>query len=334
MKKYLLILFVCLSGNVISQSAVINKDSLKTAEKVRKLFVKNNDFVYVPTGSYTIDDGDHFDAPTYVKSKTVSVQGFYMMEGEVRNMEYLKFLSWLKDRDTNEWRKMLPDTNVWRVPLSFNDPYVEYYLRHPAYMDYPVVGVSYDKAVAYCKWATEAYNANPEREFDRVLFRLPTQEEWEYAARGDIQYSPYPWGGPHIRNSEGEYQANCLHFESSQVWRDTIYRKSVYGTMEAIPIYRASPTGDYGGKAGELNDQADITAPVFSYWPNGYGLYNMAGNVAEMVAEPGITCGGSWQDPGYYLQNSVRQFYTETTSSTAARGFRVIMVVENTVVNE
>ncbi len=326
MKNAILFYFVLLLGWSHAQSSA-DKDSLKAAQKAGKAFMKNNGFVYIPAGSYYVGGRYDQDVPDSPAAKVVSIPSFYMMEGEVSNADYLNFLYWIKQRDTVEWRKNLPDTLVWRDKMAYMEPYVIYYLRHPAYADYPVVGVSYDQAVAYCKWSNEAYNANPEREFDQVLFCLPTEEQWEYAARGDLMYSDFPWGGPNVRNAEGEYMANCLHFDSGNVWHDTLNVKNAEGDCEPLAIYRAGPGSEYEGSASRLNDASDITAPVISYWPNGYGLYNMAGNVAEMVAEPGMTRGGSWRDPGAYLRNSVRQYYSGTDSSSAKRGFRIAMVV-------
>ncbi|HRS53719.1 MAG TPA: SUMF1/EgtB/PvdO family nonheme iron enzyme, partial [Bacteroidales bacterium] len=257
--------------------------------------------------------------------RRVTVSSFYMDQTEIRNLDYLEYLYWLYRVFGTDYPmvyiKALPDTLVWRDRLAYNEPYVETYLRHPAYRDYPVVGVNWKQANDYCAWRTdrvnehiliregilrvdpdqqnennfntEAYLAgqyegvvkndlidlNPNgsgtrkvRMEDGILlprYRLPTEAEWEYAALGligntlyerVIERRIYPWNGHILRNDNirnlGDFVAN---FKRGR--------------------------GDNMGVAGNLNDQADITAPVFSYWPNDYGLYNMAGNVAEWVMD-------------------------------------------------
>ena len=257
--------------------------------------------------------------------RTVTVSSFYMDETEVTNFSYLEYLYWLRrvyDADYPEvYKKALPDTLVWRSKLGFNEPYVEYYLRHPAYRDYPVVGVNWLQANDYCAWRTDRVNEiilireglfehypnqinednfntnaylygqyesgkrvdgipdlDPNREYrnvrmeDGILlphYRLPTEAEWEYAAYGLIgntieELIPdrklYPWNGHAVRNSNEKYIGQILaNFKRGR--------------------------GDNMGVAGKLNDNADITAPVYAYWPNDYGLYNMAGNVSEWVMD-------------------------------------------------
>jgi len=257
--------------------------------------------------------------------RTVSVSSFYLDETEVTNFMYLEYLYWLERvylADYPEvYRKALPDTLVWRSKLGYNEPFVDFYLRHPAYRDYPVVGVSWLQANDYCAWRTDRVNEiilireglfehypnqinednfnteayilgqyesgkrvdgipdlNPNKEYRNVTiedgillpqYRLPTEAEWEYAAYGLIgntieELIPdkklYPWNGHAIRNSNEKYIGQILaNFKRGR--------------------------GDNMGVAGKLNDNADITAPVYAYWPNDYGLYNMAGNVIEWVMD-------------------------------------------------
>ncbi|MCZ4408082.1 SUMF1/EgtB/PvdO family nonheme iron enzyme [Cryomorphaceae bacterium 1068] len=259
--------------------------------------------------------------------RRVTVSSFYMDETEVTNVYWLEYLYWLRrvyGADYPEiYRKALPDTLVWRSRLAYNEPYVEYYLRHPAYNDYPVVGVNWLQANDFCAWRsdrvneailireglfehfpqqinedhfdTDAYLAgqyesgkrvdglsdlDPDQEFrnvrmeDGILlprYRLPTEAEWEFAAYGLVGNSfqelvterkVYPWNGHYVR--EGD---NNSRF---------------YGELVANFV---RGKGDYMGVAGSLNDNADVTAPVYAYQPNDYGLYNMAGNVSEWVMD-------------------------------------------------
>lgn len=258
--------------------------------------------------------------------RRVTVSSYYIDQTEISNLNWGEYLYWVKrvyGVDYPElYKKALPDTLVWREKLSYNEPYVDYYLRHPAYRDYPVVGINWLQANDYCSWRTDRVNEyiliregildhyidqigednfntdaylsnqynsgkrieglpdlNPSssgyrnvRMEDGILlpkYRLPTEAEWEYAAFGLIGNSIgervverrlYPWNGHAVRNPD-----------------------EVYIGMMLANFKRGR--GDNMGVAGKLNDNADITAPVFSYWPNDYGLYNMAGNVSEWVMD-------------------------------------------------
>jgi gliding motility-associated lipoprotein GldJ len=261
--------------------------------------------------------------------RRVTVSSFYMDETEVTNQYWLDYLYWLKlvygDTYPELISRALPDTNIWREVTEYNEPMVDYYLRHPAYRDYPVVGVSWLQASDYCVWRTDRVNEiilvreglmsynptgqadeehfttetylsgqyatdasqgglkdlNPKGTGSRLVnmadgillprYRLPTEAEWEYAALGLIGNSfqelitdrrTYPWNGHYVRNDD-----NGGRF---------------FGTIRANFV-RGS--GDYMGVAGYLNDNADITAPVYAYPPNDYGLYNMSGNVSEWVMD-------------------------------------------------
>jgi gliding motility-associated lipoprotein GldK len=208
-----------------------------------------------------------------------------------------------------------PDTTTWikDFAYSYNEPMHNDYFWHQAYSDYPVVGVTWKQAKAFCAWRTLLHNANrKKRHIENVnTYRLPTEAEWEYAARGGIESGTFPWGGPYAKNDRGCYLAN---FKPNR--------------------------GDYAA------DQALYTVEAQSYEANDYGLYNMAGNVAEWTDssyDPAayeyvstmnpnvsdqknmrkVTRGGSWKDVAYYLQVSTRDFeYADSARSYI--GFRTI----------
>ena len=218
--------------------------------------------------------------------RTVTVQSFFLDQTEIANIHWLEYLHYI-ERDSSEtyFQSALPDTTVWEKELAFNTPYVSNYLRYPGFRYYPVVGVSLNQAVDYCRWRTEAVNKQRAMEYygeDYIdgdippiesgiylpEFRLPTEAEWEYAAYGQVgdqwldenqtQRRLYPWDGRTIRSSKrgsvGKFQAN---FKRGR--------------------------GDYAGIAGALNDAGFVTMNIYEYAPNDFGLYNMAGNVNEWV---------------------------------------------------
>ncbi|MDG1477421.1 MAG: SUMF1/EgtB/PvdO family nonheme iron enzyme [Vicingaceae bacterium] len=195
-------------------------------------------------------------------------------ETEITNFMWIEYLSWQErtfGKESNELKNALPDTTIWNVKTDAKSPFMSYYLRHPAYHNYPVVGVSYEQAVKFCKWRTdrvkEMFEIQKEKDKKGVYpktfkYRLPTKQEIEKVAR--VGYSLKT-----LKRLETKYEGQSRY----NLKRDE---------------------DDNMGVAGNLNDNADVTAPVHSYWPNKQGLYNLIGNVAEMTAEKGIAKGGSW----------------------------------------
>lgn len=225
----------------------------------------------------------------------------FMSATEVTNFSYQEFLS--HQKKGTDLSGLLPDTLVWRDKIGYGEPYVEYYFRHPAYRDYPVVGVSKEQAEAFCLWLskqlTDFYRVNDKSDIDSVVVRLPTKREWMDAAKGGHDYYEYPWEGHDLRITEGKNQGD-------------IRANFVRGK------------GDYMGIAGSLNDNADVTAPVKSYWPNDYGLYNCAGNVAEMISDDNVAMGGSWRSSGYDIKVTSEMNALEPSSQI---GFRYLVEV-------
>ncbi|MDD5150054.1 MAG: gliding motility lipoprotein GldK [Flavobacterium sp.] len=222
-----------------------------------------------------------------------------------------------KDFIRTEQVKVYPDTTTWikDFSYSYNEPMHNDYFWHQAYGDYPVVGVNWNQAKAFCAWRTlnkNSYIKSKKKGHDLTNnFRLPTEAEWEYSARGGLESATYPWGGPYTKNDRGCFLANFKPMR-----------------------------GDYAA------DQALYTVEAKSYEPNGYNLYNMAGNVAEWTDsayDPNayeyvssmnpsnmdtsnkrkVVRGGSWKDVAYYLQVSTRTFeYADSARSFI--GFRTV----------
>lgn len=215
-----------------------------------------------------------------------------------------------------------PDTTVWmrQFAYSYNEPIAMQYNWFPAFNNYPVVGVNWFQANAFCNWRTNLWRSEREsnRQYFEGEFRLPNEMQWEWAARGGRLESPYPWGGPYLVNKKGCYLAN---FKPQR--------------------------GNYAADGGLY------TVPVDRYWPNDYGLYNMSGNVSEWTSsayfgtaystvadvnpeiqyklrenDPQwmrrmVVRGGSWRDVAYYLQVGTRDWeYADTAKPYI--GFRCI----------
>jgi len=232
----------------------------------------------------------------------------------------------MKDRSVFIKRDVInvyPDTLAWirDFTYSFNEPMTNMYFWHPAYDNYPVVGINWKQARAFCIWRTELLNNFLLSHGGTFVqdFRLPTESEWEYASRGSLDHSPYPWGGPYIRNSNGCFLGNFKPMR-----------------------------GNY------IDDGGFHTVVVTSYSPNEYGLYCMAGNVAEWtsnafdesaynfshdlnpdylydakesdppVLKRKVIRGGSWTGIGYYMQTGTRTYEYQDTAKCYI-GFRCVM---------
>ena len=311
---------------LIITSTLLSFSGRDNSYKGFKLKEFEKSLALIPKGSYYYGQSDQ-DLPYTVQQKSgiVKVDTFYIYKHEVSNGEYLEFINDLKKKDTALCRQMLPDTLVWREKTFYTEAYVEYYFRHPAYSNYPVVGVTFEQAEFYCKWLTEKYMKEEKRKFKTVEFKLPTIEQWSYASKGGLDLSTFPWEGSSMQNKKGEWLANFMVIPQNYIGYDILLVQNVYGKIENKKILIA---GDVQNSVGYLNDASDITAPVISYYPNGYGIYNMAGNVEEYVKEKGTTKGGSWKDTGYYLQNNVEEQYDSTNYTSAERGFRFIMEIK------
>lgn len=225
---------------------------------------------------------------TFAKSDnppgTVKVsENLFCDKTEVANLAYKEYLSWMKrhfSATSDEYIAALPDTLVWRSPEAYNEPFVEYYFKHPAYGSYPLVGVSYEQAVAFCSWRSDRVNEKIYRDQHKIKsdeavdfenipnvykYRLPTKVEWEKIA--SIGYNKKT-----IKKLSRKRYAEC--------------RTENFAQEIKVEIPKGNNT---------LNDKADITRAVRSYFPNALGIYNMLGNVAELTATKGVAKGGSWK---------------------------------------
>jgi sulfatase modifying factor 1 len=282
------------------------KGQKSNASKLQNMYYQGDDRVFdrneldVRLLKYNFADFDLRGAANYHNDKTKKRSDFIM-------------------RDTVA---VYPDTLVWLSNFSYaaNEPMAKGYYSLPQFQNYPVVGVTWKQARAFTVWRTrKSENFRESRGLPQMLpYGLPTEAEFEYAARGGRIGTDYPWGGPYIKNAKGCLLAN---FKPNR--------------------------GDYASDGGAY------TVNVRSYFPNDYGLYNMAGNVAEWtssaynesastfvndlsptfsyeaknsdpeVMKRKVVRGGSWKDIGYFLQNSTRTFEYQD-SAKAYIGFRCV----------
>lgn len=289
-------------------------------------------FIDQATGEYVIDTAERKDIPKDDKGNVLVTQDFLINPGQDLDLGYTNSkgqhnaIRGHSDRSRyiiKERINVYPDTLCWvrDYTYSYHDPMAANYFWHTAYDNYPVVGVTWCQAKAFSVWRTQLYHSWLLANGDLYVndFRLPSEVEWERAARGDLELSQYPWGGPYIRNANGCFLANFKPMR-----------------------------GRY------FEDGGFHTVKVYSYNPNAFGLYCMAGNVAEWcntafdesayefthdmnseytydakdadhpVKKRKVIRGGSWKDIGYYLQNSTRTFEYQDTAKCYI-GFRNVM---------
>lgn len=196
----------------------------------------------------------------------------------------------------------------------YNEPMVNNYYQHPSYADYPLVNVSHQGAKAYCEWLTATYNKRPKRKYKKVKFRLPTEDEWVMAAKGG-QSGLFPWGGYYTRNWKGEVLANFKRIPDS-----AIKQNAKTGEIQI-------EEWDLNNFKADLVDVSAFPAPVLAYHANNFGLYNMSGNVAEMLDQSGRTKGGSWASSGYYIRIDAEDEYAGITKPNPRIGFRYFVEV-------
>jgi len=209
-----------------------------------------------------------------------------------------------------------PDTTVWIKDFnySYNDPMHQDYFYHPAYQDYPVVGVSWNQAQAFCNWRTKNKNdrMRDKKNFAKIpSFRLPTEAEWEYAARGGLEFSKYPWGGPNTTSDRGCFLANFKPVRGNYAVDGALY------TVE-VQSFNANDYGLYN-MSGNVSEWTNSSFNSSSYYMGS----TMNSNVEDRKNKRKIIRGGSWKDVAYYLEVSTRDFeYADTARSYI--GFRTV----------
>ncbi len=257
-----------------------------------------NQFTFIPEGELELD-----------QNKT-KIPEFYLSKFEISNFKYAEFLKDMEALDNQDiLQKIKVNGNLWEI-LSNSEAYSVHYHTHPAYEGYPVVNITHEAALLWCKWATEKANQEWGDDYD-FTFRLPTRNEWMHAANDGRTRMKYSWGGPMLTNAKG-----CRLCNFNILGAENIHYNKQSGEYEIIP--------EQQGGAFIQNSSFDITAPVMSYAPTNSGLYNLNGNVAEMTSEDGMSVGGSWKSTGYDVRNVSIENYD---SAGPTIGFRPLVIV-------
>jgi len=305
--------------NVLNQLYYDNLNELSSKKSVNpgKLTYEyrwiNYDQAALPQNKYDVNTG------AYPKGATVRVDSSWIDDnGVIRDTTLTRRLTTRKNLISTKIVNVYPDTIMWLrdFQYAFNDPKMQMYFSHPGFSNYPVVGVTWEQAKAFCQWRTQLFNSH--NKISGQDYRLPTEAEWEYAARGGRQLAIYPWGGNYLRDAKGCFMAN-------------------------FKPMRGSYTDDTGA----------TTMRVASFLPNDFGLFDMAGNVAEWTSSAYVNSsntlisdmnpsfqynaknndpdilkrkvvkGGSWKDVGYFLQCGVKT-YEYQYESRPYIGFRCV----------
>jgi formylglycine-generating enzyme required for sulfatase activity len=305
--------------DILSELYFDNENSLSNSRdfdpsKLRYRYeIIDYDQAALPLNRYDVNTG------SYREGARVRIDTSYVDENRVLHSEtIIRPLRIRRDLISTRIVNIYPDTIMWirDFQYAYNEPKMKMYFSHPGYAQYPVVGVTWEQATAFCNWRTDMFNSV--NKIKGQQYRLPTEAEWEYAARGGRQLGLYPWGGNYVRDNRGCFLAN-------------------------FKPMRGSYTDDTGA----------TTMKVGSFPPNDYGLYDMAGNASEWTSSAyyrasnslvhdmnptfqynakkddldllkrKVVKGGSWKDIAYYLQCGVKT-YEYQEESRPYIGFRCV----------
>jgi sulfatase modifying factor 1 len=223
-----------------------------------------------------------------------------------------------------------PDTLTFirDFAYSYNEPMAQTYFWHPGYDDYPVVGVDWNQANAFCWWRTLYLNQYYSEAGDPEVnpFRLPTEAEWEYAARGGRRFSQYPWGGPYTRNSNGCFLANFKPLRGDYISDGGMYpvKATAYFPNDYGLYNMAGNVAEWTSTAFDesIYQQEDDLNPTYQY--NSKSMYDKTGNDDNPSMKRKVIRGGSWKDVAYYCQTSTRAYEYQDTAKSYV-GFRCVM---------
>ncbi len=239
-----------------------------------------------------------------VNERFVKIEdNLYVDKYEVNLRDYKLFL--LNKKQKNEdYLNLIYDSTKWTSGTVNYPNLQDFYFNHNAYNNYPIVSVSYESALEFCNWLTAKYNSNNKKKYKKVIFRLPTEEEFiKVASSGfDIKKIFYPWGSNHLIDSKNQKLCNFRRLNQE----DINYNGRVF---------------NYNNIINSFDNNLEI---VNSYTPNKYGVFNIVGNVSEMIQEKNYAMGGDFISTGYNVRITSKKEFKDKDISV---GFRVYMEI-------
>lgn len=294
-KIFTVALAMCLSCMGFAQNSGMEKINFQKSLQTNIDLVKTVEaqMKYIPQSSYVAGD------------KTFRAGDFYISIYETSNSMYNAFLNDLKNNGLTELlEKCKIDGSRWMKLSEAYENASKYYDTDPKYSGYPVVCISKEGAELFCVWLTRLYAVFDQAKYPGAEFRLPNESEWMVAASGGVNNALYPWEGKFLRNKKGEFSANF-----KVAGEENIRLNPETGNVEIL----------------EDNVLYQTTLqPQKTYEPNKYGLYQMAGNAAEITIE-GAVKGGSWHSFGHYMQIAAEQEPNVGTLPNPFTGFRLVL---------
>lgn len=341
------------AGHLPADTLIISQMSVEVGAQRDSLFGKTTVNGLPGWGRYFVNLEGAFAPTAPVSGKylddevapfiQVGIYKIAMSSNEVSNKEYREFVNWTREHRPDQVQAVLIDTMGWMRFSLMSAPMMNYYHHHPAFDDYPLTNVSHQQAKLYLEWLTQQYNSSPKRKYKKVVFRLPTEAEWMYAYIGEESDYMATYRG-YFRKENGQLTANFILYPpvSQLKLQDSTFLEATDSTLNLGWVSNHHTTSKLDTISYTLHHKSRVltlvylndafsgtmyTTPVKSYWPNSVGIYNMAGNVAEFVAEEGIVKGGHWNTTGFYLKPTSRETFLDQPSASPTRGFRWVMEV-------
>ena len=315
-------------GDTVLSNNVVNGDTLRVIDWSVRLNENDEEYKFLY---------DSMFVKTYVDGTPIKEEDNFIYRYEELNVRALSQSNQndeeaIDDMDASTYRdnfvierevKIYPSTLDYQSDYAYanNETDATFNYEHVAHDDYPVVGITWEQANAFCHWRTHVMNSFLRSHKEPLLpdFRLPTETEWEYAARGGLDVSPYPWGGPYTRNMKGCFLANFKPLRGNYV---------ADGGLKAIKVMQYNPNNyglyDMAGNVAEWTSTVfDETSTSYSHDMNSDNSY-MSSESDQDVLKRKVVRGGSWKDISYFIQNSTRTYEYDDVS-TSYIGFRCVM---------
>jgi formylglycine-generating enzyme required for sulfatase activity len=257
----------------------------------------------------------------WIESQLAKVSDkLYTCKFETTNLEYRIFLKELKaNNQSYKYIQSQVDTLNWVKDFKYYESMASTYFQNPAYDEYPVVNITREGAENFCRWLTDKYNSFPKRKFIKVIFRLPTEKEWLMASDWKNEKQKFS-----LLDKDGHKKYQFYYVNQERI---------AFGHKSDTFILKSDTpkTRIENGKKilyRTYNETASLSPTLVTHFePNSLDIYNLLGNVAEMIQEKGITKGGCWYSSGYYLNPYAEDEFKGFTGSSPFIGFRYFMEV-------